>query len=287
MLSLEENKYWVWFSYLKLNNKTATKLIKKYKTPKQIYNLTEKELINSQILKNEDIYHILRNKNLDILKRYIKYMNEKNIKIITIFDKEYPFKLKNIYDSPLWLYFIGNYKLLNKKSIAIIGSRNCTNYGKNVAKQLAKCITQNNKIIISGLAKGIDSYAHIGTMNKNASTIAVLGNGLDMIYPKENTNLANEILKKDGLILSEYIIGTKPEKNNFPKRNRIISGLSDIIIVVEAEEKSGSLITVDLALEQGKDIYAIPGSIYSKNSRGTNKMIRDGAGVITSIEDIL
>ncbi len=189
-------------------------------------------------------------------------MKNKNIKIITINDEEYPQKLKNIYDYPILLYYKGNIEILKRKSIAIIGSRDCTQYGINMAKKIANELSNRNIYIVSGLARGIDTCAHIGAIKEKAKTIAVLGNGLDSIYPSENKKLSEIIIDKGGLILSEYIIGTKPEKKNFPERNRIISGIANGVVVVEAKEKSGSLITVDFALEQGRDVYAVPRKYY-------------------------
>lgn len=214
-------------------------------------------------------------------------MYKHNIEIITIMDKEYPEQLKQIYDPPIAIYIMGNKQILNKKSIAIIGCRQCSEYGKNIARQLSYNISKEKINIISGLAKGIDAEAHIGAIQAGEKTIAVLGNGLDTIYPKENINIAREILKKGGAILSEYPLGTIPEKRNFPERNRIVSGISRGIIVVEAKEKSGTLITVDFALEQGRDVFVVPGNINSPNSIGTNELIKQGAKVITSYKDVV
>jgi len=148
-------------------------------------------------------------------------------------------------------------------------------------------LVQNNVIVISGLAKGIDTYAHIGAIKKNASTIAVLGCGIDTIYPSENEELADKILNQNGLIISEYVIGTKIEKYNFPARNRIVSGLSEGVLVVEAPKKSGALITVDFALEQGKDVYVIPGNINNICAEGSNQLLKEGAKFVDRVEDIL
>ena len=145
----------------------------------------------------------------------------------------------------------------------------------------------NNINVISGLAKGIDSFAHKGSLDGRGKTIAIVGCGLDRVYPKENIGLFNDIIKSNGAIVSEYIIGTKPLSKNFPKRNRIISGIANGVIVVEAREKSGTLITVDFALEQGKNIYAVPGNIDNLNSYGTNELIKQGAKVVTKVQDIL
>lgn len=214
-------------------------------------------------------------------------MYNNNIEIITIRDKEYPQILKEIYDPPIAIYLIGNKNILNDTNIAIIGCRECSEYGKNVARELAYNISKNKMNIISGLAKGIDIEGHIGALVANEKTIAVLGNGVDTIYPKENINVAKEIIKKGGAIISEYPLGTTPDRKNFPERNRIVSGMSKGVIVVEAKEKSGTLITVDFALEQGRDVFVVPGNLNSQNSVGTNELIKQGAKVITNYQDII
>ena len=202
--------------------------------------------------------------------------------------KYYPERLRNIEDPPKELYCLGNLELLNyKNNIAIIGSRNCSRYGERVAKDFAYNLAKEDICIVSGLAKGIDSFSHIGALNAKGKTIAVLGSGLDNIYPKENIKLVEEIIKNNGLVISEYPLGTKPLKYHFPARNRIISGLSDSILVVEARKNSGTNITVDFALEQGKDVFVIPGNIYSKTSDGTNFMITEGGIPVLSYKDIL
>ena len=213
-----------------------------------------------------------------------EYMNKNDIKYITILDENYPTNLKKIYDPPVLLFYKGNIELLKYKKIAVVGSRTATNYGMNTAFRISKELSKKY-VIISGLARGIDSAAHNGSIYANGKTIAVVGNGLDTIYPKENTNLFKSILK-NGLIISEYVVGTKPMPSNFPERNRIISGLSSGVIVVEAAKKSGSLITADLALEQGKTVYAVPGNIDSLMSVGTNELIRNGAVPYTGAQDL-
>ena len=206
---------------------------------------------------------------------------------ITINDRCYPMQLKQIYDAPKKLYVRGNKEILGGFGIAIVGCRDNTKYGEIITKNLAYNLAKNGVIIISGLAKGIDSFAHIGAIYAKGRTIAILGNSIDSIYPKENEIIAQKIIEYGGAIISEYPIGSKIEKKNFPARNRIISGLSKGVIVVEAKEKSGSLITADFALEQGRDVYAVPGSITSSNSVGTNNLIKDGAIPVTSYEDVL
>lgn len=202
--------------------------------------------------------------------------------------KYYPERLRNINDPPKEIYCLGNLELLNyKTNIAIIGSRNCSLYGERAAKDFAFNLAKEDICIVSGLARGIDSFSHIGALNAKGKTIAVLGSGLDNIYPKENIKLVEEIIKNDGLVISEYPLGTKPLKYHFPARNRIISGLSESVLVVEARRNSGTNITVDFALEQGKDVFVIPGNIYSKTSDGTNFLITEGAIPVLSYKDIL
>ena len=212
-------------------------------------------------------------------------MIKQNIDIININDQEYPEQLKNIYDYPISLYIKGNSKILNNKSIAIIGCRNASEYGMKSAQYFAYNLAQNDINIVSGLAKGKDSYAHIGAIMAKGKTIAVVGTGLDIVYPQENEKLSVNI-EKNGAIISEYPLGTKPEKMNFPARNRIISGISKGIIVVEAKKKSGTLITVDFALEQGREIFVVPGNINSENSVGTNELIKQGAQIVTTYYDV-
>ena len=284
---MKDIEYWIWLSRIEgLNPKFLNDLLGKYKNPKTIWNRTKEELLEDGIKEKyvEEITNINYRQSLD---KYIKYMNENNIEIITIKDKEYPDKLKVIYDPPIVLYVKGNKNILNDNAVAVVGCRLSSKYGENTAKKLAYNLSLNNINIISGLAKGIDSFAHKGALTGKGRTIAVVGCGLDRVYPEENRILFDEIIRNGGAIISEYIIGTKPLARNFPRRNRIISGLSNGVIVVEAREKSGTLITVDFALEQGKTIYAVPGNIDNLNSYGTNDLIKQGAKIITKIEDVL
>ena len=286
MEELENKRYWIWLSLIKnLGSKRKLKLLELYKNPEGIYKLTKEELININGIGEAIANDIIISKNEKMLNYHIKYMEENNIKIINICEKNYPQLLKEIYDPPISLYVKGNIEKLNNKNIGIVGCRECTTYGKKSAEYFSYNLSKQNINIVSGLAKGIDSYAHLGSLN-TGNTIAVLGNGLDMIYPKENLELANEIIKRGGTIISEYPCGTKPDKMKFPARNRIISGISSGIIVIEAKEKSGTLITVDFALEQGKDVFVVPGNINSINSVGTNDLIKQGARLVTTYEDI-
>ena len=251
------NNYWI-SRIFKIGARTQKDLLEKYDTPQKIWELDRKELEQNSYLTEEQIKIILDNKYRKNLKLYSAYMEKNNIKMITIKDEEYPKKLLNLYDPPSVIYVLGDEGILNNPALAIIGSRKCSEYGKIIAKQFAYNISKQNINIISGLANGIDTYAHLGTNCAQKTTIAIIGSGLDVIYPQENEKLARNIVENGGAIVSEYIVGTRPEKMNFPARNRIISGLSDGVLVVEAHQKSGTFITVDFALEQGKNVYAIP-----------------------------
>ncbi len=285
---MNQEKEWIWLSKIDgLRSKKIQALLKKYPNISDIPKLKKEELIQVEGIQEKLAEKILDKKYRENIEKYLEYMQKQDIKIINYFHPSYPEKLKNIYDPPMVLYVKGDETILNEFSIGIIGCRDCTSYGKEVAYQLSKQLAQKKVHIISGLAKGIDSYAHLGCLAAEERTIAVIGNGLDSCYPAENTLLQEKIWKTGGAVISEYLIGTKPEKGHFPARNRIISGISNGLLVVEAKEKSGTLITVDFALEQGKNIFAVPGNITSINSYGTNQLIREGAKIITSVEDIL
>lgn len=262
-------------------------LIQKYGNIQNIWSLDKNELFKNKFLSEEiilDLTNFLYKKDLE---KYANYMEKNKIQIIKYNDYRYPDKLKNIDNRPIVLYMKGNLDNINNESVAIVGSRNCSLYGKKNADFFSYELAKRNVNVVSGLAKGIDAVAHQSCINAKGKTIAVIGNGLDNIYPKENLKLAEKILENNGLIISEYIVGTRPERENFPRRNRIISGISDAVIVVEASSKSGSLITANYASCQGKEVWAIPGSIYSNNSIGTNDLIKDGANVLTNIKDII
>ncbi len=262
-------------------------LIQRFGTIHNLWNLNAKDFLQCGIKnKNivEDFFNIEYRKNLD---KYVEYMKMKNIKMITCFDESYPIKLHFIKNKPIVLFYRGNIKNINNESVAIVGSRNCSEYGKKCADFFSSALSKRKVNIVSGLALGIDSAAHIGALKNKEKTIAVVGNGLEDIYPKGNRALAEKIIEHNGTIISEYVIGTKPDKINFPRRNRIISGISNSVIVVEGSYKSGSIITANYAINQGKEVWAIPGNIFSKNSEGTNQLIKDGANVLTNLNDIL
>lgn len=205
---------------------------------------------------------------------------------ITLEDKDYPPLLKEIPDPPKILYYKGSPELLKKEAVAIVGTRRPTEYGKDVALRLGRMLAESDVVTVSGMAQGIDSCVHKGTLMEEGSTIAVLGNGLDICYPKANHSLMKEIADK-GLILTEYPMGMRGTRYTFPLRNRIISGLSKACVIVEAGLSSGSLITAERAIEQGREVYAVPGNINSMYSIGTNKLIQDGARILAVPEDLL
>ena len=219
------------------------------------------------------------------VKAELELIDKNEIKIITYQDELYPAKLMNIYDRPPFLYVRGN---LNKNdiNIAVVGSRLASTYGKYTTEKISRELALKGLTIVSGMARGIDSVAHRGALTAHGRTIAVLGSGLDVIYPPENKKLFTDIIQ-NGAVISEFPPGTPPLSANFPTRNRIISGMSYGVVIVEAGEKSGSLITARLALEQGREVFAVPGSIDSAGSRGTNKLIKQGAKLIENIDDIL
>jgi len=203
-------------------------------------------------------------------------------------DPEYPRILKEIHDPPREIYIRGNIEILNKPSLAVVGTRKATDYGIRATEEIIKNLPPGF-VIVSGLALGIDTVAHRAALRKNIPTIAVLGSSIDdqSIYPRENAKLAYEIIAKGGAIISEYESPSPPQKQNFPKRNRIVSGLSKAVIVIEAPEKSGALITARCALEQNREVYALPGNVFLENSRGTNNLIKQGAHPIISFKEII
>ncbi|MFC5649005.1 DNA-processing protein DprA [Paenibacillus solisilvae] len=215
-----------------------------------------------------------------------KRMEELGITVITPFDKEYPELLKQSAQHPWVLYTIGQIELLHRPCVAIVGTRVPTAYGRRTASDLGEQLSANGLTVVSGLARGIDGTAHEGALRGRGSTIAVLGTPVDTVYPKEHRALYQEIVKR-GLIVSEYPLGTPFHPGLFPQRNRIIAGLSLGTVVVEAAQRSGSLITADQALEMSRDVFAVPGQISSPKSTGTNDLIRQGAKLISSVQDIL
>jgi len=230
---------------------------------------------------------IVENADEEFFENYISELNSKNINIITREDEEYPEKLLNIEDSPYFLFCKGDLKLLKTKTIAIVGSRSPSNYGRIVTEKFAEELSREGVTIISGLAYGVDGIAHRKTLDSFGNTIAVLGSGFDHIYPAVHTNMAEEIAES-GLLISEYRPDVQATKFSFPRRNRIVAGLSDGVLITEASAKSGTMITKDFAIDNGITVYAIPGNITSDKSAGTNEIIASMQGVcVLSPKDVL
>lgn len=280
---------WIWISRIKgIGIKKFELILNKCKSIENMWKMERNDFKYIKGIGIETINLIIDKRYKTNIEKYIEYMEKNNIKIIGIDDKEYPKQLKEIYDPPIAIYVKGNINNLNNNAnVGMVGGRNCTLYGKRIAIEISEYLSKNNINIISGLAKGIDTYSHIGCMKGKGKTIAVLGSGINEIYPKENINLANQIINNGGTIVSEYTLGIQPERLNFPARNRIISGLSNKIVIIEARKKSGSIITADYALEQGKDIFVVPGNINDKFSEGSNELIKEGANIITKYSDLI
>jgi DNA processing protein len=294
-MMMEEDIYKYWIGSIpNIRAKKIEAMLDYFKSPKEAYYSSVsalEDMKNSSIDKgisftDRDLELIYTSRDINIIRRNYDYIKKHEIKFITLLDDSYPDKLRHIYDAPFMLYIKGRPLPKDKKAISIVGARQCSVYGKETAKYLAGALAKEGIIIISGLARGIDSYAHMGALEQNGSTYGIMGCGIDICYPEENINLYMDI-QKEGGIISEYGPGIKPLAYHFPMRNRIISALSDGILVIEAREKSGSLITVDMGLEQGKNIYAVPGRITDKLSEGCNNLIKMGAKVVTSVMDIL
>ena len=220
-------------------------------------------------------------------KEYRKDLLKRGIKVTVHGEEDFPKAFYEYEKMPKFIFYKGNLPNFRTPIVSIIGARACSNYGRKTAKELARDFSNNGVQVVSGLAMGIDSFAAIGALEGKTPTFAVLGCGVDMCYPTENIALCDEIIKQGGGIISEYPPGDEPLRWHFPARNRIISALSDAVIVVEARKRSGSLITVEWALEQGKDVYAVPGRISDKMSEGCNKLIKSGANMITSVGDVI
>lgn len=292
---MTKEEYYYWLANIEqIGQKKRELLLQVFNTVEELFYASGKEL---EIFKEEccppemrfsdqDIVRILNSRIPDKIQEAYTKLKNNGIYFVSREDERYPDKLRSIYDAPYALYYKGSLPKPGQKLLAVIGARECSAYGREMARYLAKVIAASGVPVISGLARGIDSYAHEGALNGGGITYAVLGCGIDICYPKENLDLYMEI-QKQGAVISEYHPKVSPIAGNFPMRNRIISGLSDAILVIEAREKSGSLITVDLGLEQGKEIYALPGKATDQLSRGCNNLIKMGAKLVTSPEDIL
>lgn len=281
------NKFLIALTYIhNLGPITLLKILK-HLTPEQIWQASLSDLQKIGVIEKFANYLINCRKNLEPDK-IIEELQKEKINFLTIFDKNYPQLLKEIYNPPIIIYYKGDANILtNEYLLSIVGTRKITNYGKSVLENFIPYLINYNFVITSGLALGTDACAHQLTVDNSGQTIAVLGSGLDMVYPRANLKLADEILEKNGLIVSEFPLGTQPLKQNFPYRNRIISGLSPATLITEADIKSGAMITAKYALEQNREVLALPGEIIKNQSSGTNKLIQSGAKIITEINDVL
>ncbi len=285
VLKMDNLKYWIWLSSLKIIPSKKNMLLEYFKDPYALWDADEADLkkmgFMNEIMLKQLTNIVLKRKSEEVADEVYR----KGINVLTIKDREYPDNLRNIYDPPVVLYVKGSLSGC-KNRIAIVGSRRPSSYGLKVAEKLAYELSGFGLTVVSGLASGIDGAAHSGALRNNGKTIAVLGCGIDIVYPRENRRLYEKITET-GAVISEYIPGVQPLQYHFPARNRIISGLSYGTVVVEAGEKSGSLITVNYALNQGREVFAVPGNINNINSMGTNRLIGEGAKIVTSVYDII
>jgi len=283
-----ERQYLYWLCQVPvLGAVSIRRLWERFKSFERIYNIEGMEFVKERLL-SESAAVCLDRCRADFFKYQEEYfrLKERGIRFLTALDEEYPARLKNIYDYPMGLYVKGRVPRDDIPSVAIIGARNCSSYGQQAAGMLGEELSREGIQIISGMALGIDGAGHQGALAAGGSTFAVLGSGVDVCYPKRHWTMYCQIPQNGG-ILSEFRLGEQARPQHFPMRNRIISGLSDAIVVVEARERSGSLITVELGLEQGKEIFAVPGMMTDELSKGCNQLIRQGASIVTSPQDIL
>jgi DNA processing protein len=283
----EELKYWLALTFIKdIGPITVKKLLSVFHTPRNVLEAPLKELQKVEDIKTSRARAIHSFDSWDLVELELSKIGKLGIKAITFTDKSYPESLRQIDDSPILLYIKGTITDEDRYAIGIVGSRNMSPYGKSIAGTFAAELAAKGFTIVSGMARGIDTTAHKGALKAKGRSIAVLGCGIDTPYPPENTALFEE-LAQNGAVISEFPLGTPPNRENFPKRNRLISGLSLGVLIVEASAGSGSLITAHYALEQGKEIFAVPGSITSMNSVGTNALIKKGAKLVQNVDDII
>lgn len=262
------------------------KLISIFNSPEAVFNASARQLKDIEGIDHKTITRIKEGPDHEFVKSQLSFIKEHEVKILTYWDKEYPDRLKKIYDPPAFLFYKGNTKLLTESSIGIVGTRVPSSYGKLITERFTAELVENHFTIISGFARGIDTIAHTTALKNNGKTVAVLGNGIDQIYPAENKRLFHQIIEH-GLIITEYPMGTNPDSGNFPKRNRIISGISVGVLIPEAGARSGALITALYAVDQDREVFCIPGPITSGKSAGVNKLIKNGAKLVMGIDDIL
>ena len=278
-------EYWIWLSMLKGIGPSISKdLLNEFETPENIYIASYEQLKQVPGVGPVTANSILNSKSLEEAKRVVDNCHKNNIKFIT-YNNPFYYNISSKHpEMPVLLYYKGEIK--NKPAVAIVGSRRCSSYGKRVAVEAAEYLAKKDITVVSGMAKGIDGYAHTACLNVDGYTIAFLGNGLDICYPGEHISLMNSIIK-NGAILSEYPPGTKPRPEHFPRRNLLISSWSEKVLVVEASKNSGALITANIAKNQGKKVIAVPSDIYSTTGEGTNMLIFNGAEIYLKPEQLL
>jgi DNA processing protein len=287
MQDVEAKKYWIALNMVPgVGAITYKKLLNAFGSPEQVFSASPAMLKRIPGIGEKAVQNILNFGFPDRVKQELEAIAKHQVHVMTWADKDYPEKLKDIFDPPPILYLKGHHVQPHDIMIAVVGSRKASTYGRTTAEKLCSELALKGMTVVSGMARGIDSAAHRGALKAGGRTIAVMGCGIDVIYPPENTVLYEEIVEK-GTIISELPMHTKPDRGNFPARNRIISGMSLGTVVVEAGLQSGALITADTALEQGREVFAVPGNINSASSRGTNRLIKQGATLVEQAEDIL
>jgi DNA processing protein len=283
---MDNKKFWVGFNHVKgIGAVRLRQLISFFGSLEAAWHAPTSALYSAGLPKKVTENLLIQRNSLD-LSRILEEIRENRIEIVTWDDENYPRRLKEIDNSPPVLYIRGSLEIEDDWAVGIVGTRRVTSYGRQVAEEIAAFLARNGVTVVSGLARGIDAIAHKAALKHGGRTIAVLGSGVDQLYPPEHRQLALEMIE-NGAVISDYAPGTPPDAGNFPPRNRIISGLSLAVIVVEAGQKSGALITSTFAAEQGRDVYAVPGNIYSPQSKGTNFLIQQGARPLIDLEDIL
>ena len=269
-----------------VGSRTAAMLIDRFGSPTSVFEASGHAL-ESAGLKRETIDVIKSAETCEKATQELEDLARLGGEALTLTDERYPKLLRETYDPPIVIYCLGNVtEALSQPAIAIVGSRRCSTYGRNVAEKLSRELAERGVTVVSGLARGIDSAAHRGALEGRGLTVGVMGTGLDAVYPKENRKLAERIVEK-GALITEFPLATPPVSQNFPFRNRVISGLSLGVMVVEGAERSGSLITARLAYEQGRDVFAVPGNITSAKSFGPNYLIKDGAKLVQTWRDVI
>ena len=284
---INELVYWIWLSLCcRPDSATFPSLLKKFNSAKAVYDATDREISTSLNPRSSDRNLLLR-RDLTRASEILAFCEKRKVGILTYADERYPQSLRDIKTPPVLLYYRGVLPDFNTGiRIAIVGTRRLSDYGRKNAFSLAYDLAKSGATVVSGMATGIDGVAHGGALAAGTATIAVIGSGIDVCYPPEHLTLARNIVK-DGCVLTEYPPGTAPGRYNFPQRNRIISGLSSSVIVIEGKEKSGAVITARYAKEQGRRVYALPGAVGSENAEAGNLLIKSGASLITKAEDVI